>query len=309
MSTAHAARRGRGVSQATIELIEAARQILEEIQPATVRAVAYRLFILGLIPAMNKGSTDRVSRCLTMAREAGCIPWAHVVDETREAERIATWSDPEAIISAAVAGYRKNYWAMQPRRVEIWSEKGTVRGTLAPVLQKYGVTFRVMHGYGSATALHSIAEETAQDAKPLTALYVGDWDPSGLHMSEVDLPDRLARYGGELVITRLALDAVDVWDGTKLPFFEADTKSKDPRYRWFVANYGNKCWELDALSPVDLRTRVAGAIVGLIDIDAWDHATAIEAAEVESMQSVLSTWKSISGQARKYSPDGGAPLP
>ena len=73
----------------------------------------------------------------------------------------------------------------------MWSEKGTVRGTLAPVLNKYGVTFRVMHGYGSATALHAIAEASAVSDKPLTVLYVGDWDPSGLHMSEIDLPDRL----------------------------------------------------------------------------------------------------------------------
>jgi hypothetical protein len=307
MSTAHASRRGRGVSQATIELIEAARQILEEIQPATVRAVAYRLFILALIPAMNKGTTDRVSRCLTMARETGCIPWSHVVDETRKAERVSTWSDPESIIHAAVAGYRKNYWAAQPRRVEVWSEKGTVRGTLAPVLQKYGVTFRVMHGYGSATALHGIAQETAENDKPLTALYVGDWDPSGLHMSEVDLPDRLHRYGGLATIWRIALHSEDVTDNTELPFFEADSKAKDPRYRWFKENFGDRAWELDALSPVVLRKRVEAQIFSLLDIDAWDHATAIEAAEIESMQSVLGAWKSISGQAQKYSPDGRAP--
>ena len=27
------------------------------------------------------------------------------------------------------------------------------------------------------------------DPKPTTILYVGDWDPSGLYMSEVDLPE------------------------------------------------------------------------------------------------------------------------
>jgi hypothetical protein len=46
--------------------------------------------------------------------------------------------------------YRRDRWAQQPRRLEVWSEKGTVRGMLAPVLDKYGVTFRVMHGYSSA---------------------------------------------------------------------------------------------------------------------------------------------------------------
>jgi hypothetical protein len=80
---------GRGKSIATWTLIFAAKTILEEIAPATVRAVAYRLFIQKLIPAMTKGATDKVSRCLTQAREQGLIPWEHIVDETREAERIS----------------------------------------------------------------------------------------------------------------------------------------------------------------------------------------------------------------------------
>ena len=59
----------------------------------------------------------------------------------------------------------------------------------APVLDDYGLGFRVMHGFSSATVVHDIADD--YDDRPLTALYVGDWDPSGLYMSERDLPDRL----------------------------------------------------------------------------------------------------------------------
>ena len=186
-------RQGRGKSKASLQLIDAAIRILEEIQPASVRAVCYRLFVEKLIPNMSKGSTDKVSKQLVYARENGLLPWAWVVDETREAERISTWDNPEEIIAAAVNGYRKDYWTMQPNWVEVWSEKGTIRGTLAPVLRKYGVTFRVMHGYGSATALHGIATETADNDKALTVLYVGDWDPSGMQMSEIDIPGRLQR--------------------------------------------------------------------------------------------------------------------
>lgn len=301
-----AARKGRGKSKASLQLIDAAIRILEEIQPASVRAVCYRLFVEKLIPSMSKGSTDKVSKQLVYARENGLLPWAWVVDETREAERISTWDNPEEIIAAAVNGYRKDYWAMQPNWVEVWSEKGTIRGTLAPVLKKYGVTFRVMHGYGSATALHGIAEETADNDKALTVLYVGDWDPSGMQMSEIDIPDRLQRYGGAASIKRVALDRRDVQPGTDLPFFEATDKSKDPRYQWFRENYGAKCWELDALSPVVLRERVEFAILDLLDVPAWMHAKKIEAAETESMRSIMGAWKSISGPASKYSAPGGS---
>lgn len=299
-------RQGRGKSKASLQLIDAAIRILEEIQPASVRAVCYRLFVEKLIPNMSKGSTDKVSKQLVYARENGLLPWAWVVDETREAERISTWDNPEEIIAAAVNGYRKDYWAMQPNWVEVWSEKGTIRGTLAPVLRKYGVTFRVMHGYGSATALHGIAEETADNDKALTVLYVGDWDPSGMQMSEIDIPDRLQRYGGAASIKRVALDRRDVQPGTDLPFFEATDKSKDPRYQWFRENYGAKCWELDALSPVVLRERVEAQILALLDLDAWQHAIAIEKAETDSMKSIMGAWKSISGPASKYSAPGGS---
>ena len=43
---------GRGKAQKSLELIDAAREILEEIQPASVRAVCYRLFVAGLIANM-----------------------------------------------------------------------------------------------------------------------------------------------------------------------------------------------------------------------------------------------------------------
>ena len=297
--------KGRGKAKNTLALVDAAFHILAEIQPATVRAVCYRLFIDGLIPSMAKANTDKVSRHLVWAREQELLPWFWIVDETRVAERIASWSNPEEIIDSAVRQYRKDYSQLQPRRIEVLSEKGTVRGTLAAVLEKYGVTFRVMHGYGSATSLYGIAQETADNPKPLTMLYVGDWDPSGMQMSEVDLPDRLQRYGGAATIKRVALDESDVAPGTELPFFEAESKAKDPRFKWFVEHYGRRCWEVDALSPVVLRQRVEAEILALLDVDAWNHCIKIEHAERESMQTVLGAW-SISMQASKCSPAGGA---
>ena len=55
--------------------------------------------------------------------------------------------------------YRRDFWNQQPVRVEVWSEKGTVRGVLVPVLDHYAVGFRVMHGFSSGTVVHNIAED------------------------------------------------------------------------------------------------------------------------------------------------------
>jgi hypothetical protein len=189
--------RGRGRAQKSIALIEAMVEIVEAAQPITGRGVGYKLFTAGLIPSMATKDMKRVYRLLKEAREDGTIPWEWIVDETRELERVAAWDDPEAYTRAVIRSYRRDYWNQQPVRVEVWSEKGTVRGVLQPVLGEYGAGFRVMHGFGSATQVYDIASD--DDERDLIALYVGDWDPSGLCMSEKDLPERLARYEGEHV--------------------------------------------------------------------------------------------------------------
>jgi hypothetical protein len=154
---------------------------------------------------MSKNETNKVSTQLTWAREMGRIPWPWIVDETRVPERISAWDDPAAYVETVRRSYRRDRWADQPAWVEVWSEKGTIRGTLAPILDTYGVTFRVMHGYGSATAIHQAALDSRSSRKRLTVLYVGDWDPSGLHMSALDLPERLEQYGGAVRLVRLVL--------------------------------------------------------------------------------------------------------
>ena len=184
--------------------------------------------------------------------------------------------------------YRRDYWQDQDYRVEVWSEKGTVRGTLKPVLHEYGVTFRVMHGYASATVVNDIAELSTGSDKPLIALYVGDWDPSGKHMSDVDLPRRLRAYGAVVDLKRVALTGRDL---SRLPSFSPETKKQDPRYRWFQQHVSTECYELDAMSPPRLRARVEAEIRRHIDLPQWEHARRVEQAEVESMKEFHRSWQ------------------
>ena len=286
----------RGRAQHSKDIIEASYEILEEIEPATVRAVCYKPFVRRLIKSMAKSETNKISRLLRLPREDGEIPWEWIVDETREAERVSAWDNPRAYAKAVVRSYRRDYWSQQPIVVEVWSEKGTVRGTLAPVLKEYGVTFRVMHGYGSATDLHQIAKETENE--PVLVLYVGDWDPSGLCMSEHDLPGRLKKYdGGHVVLKRISLTQGQL---AGLPGFPAKDKSKDKRYKWYIKNYGAlqgvsdenvECWELDALDPNILRDCVRQAIEEEIEWAAWERCKVTERAEQVSLKTVMAGWK------------------
>jgi hypothetical protein len=279
-------RRGRGKARASIELIQAAYNFLEQQNPTTIRGVCYALFTRGVIGSMETKNTQKVSRLLRDAREDGTIPWEWVVDETRALERVNSFRDPAQFVRAVRRSYRRDFWAQQPVRVEVWSEKGTIRGVLQPVLDDLGVGFRVMHGFGSTTSIYDVAQD--YDGAPLIALYVGDWDPSGLYMSERDLPERLARYGGDHVtMNRIA---VLQYDTRHLPSFPAATKLKDPRYKWFVQRYGTRCWELDAMYPNELRGRVEDAIRALIEPEAWERCEAAQEAEQESLRHLLDKW-------------------
>lgn len=291
--------RRRGKAAATLQLEHAILDIVIERHPITVRGVCYALFTRGLIPDMSVGSTQKVSRVMTEMRETAALDWTLVVDGSRAVERISSWNNTSELINAAVKQYRRNYWQDQPAVVEVWSEKSTVQGVLAPVLDEFGVTFRVMKGFGSFTAVRQAAEDSMDlpDNRATVALYIGDWDPSGLYMSEVDLPQRLERYGSTWDFQRIALIREDL---DLLPHFATDSKVADARVRWYIDHTTAdplRCWELDAMDPNALRARVRAAIFSFVDLDAWNHAIAIERAEVKSMQQFHAAWNARMGVA------------
>jgi hypothetical protein len=87
-------KKGRGMAQASLDLIDAMHDIAEEAEPITGRGVGYKLFVAGLIPSMERKEIQRVYRLLKEAREEGIIPWDWIADETRGIERVPTWNDP-----------------------------------------------------------------------------------------------------------------------------------------------------------------------------------------------------------------------
>ena len=187
--------------------------------------------------------------------------------------------------------YRRDFWNQQPVRVEVWSEKGTVRGVLQPVLDEYAVGFRVMHGFSSATTIHDIAQD--DDGRDLIVLYVGDYDPSGLYMSEHDLPDRLAKYDGDHVtLKRIALTREQT-DG--LPSFPASDKREGPalqvvrpKLRQTVVGSWMR-W-----TPTISALCVEEAIRAEIEPIAWERCDLVNKAEQESLQTILAKWRGAS---------------
>jgi hypothetical protein len=289
---------GRGISLLTRDRLDAAFAYAKTNRPVTVRGVAYHLFtrIPPLIESMAEKHVAEVSRILVRAREEGDLPWEWIVDEGRGVEGGHGWDSLEQFGEAMLDHYRKNRWLDQDFHVELWSEKATVKGLLAPVIRRYQIPFRVMKGFVSASEAKEISnqiESVAAEGKEFVALYIGDWDPSGLCMSERDLPERLERYGdgSEFTIRRIALIEEDL---AGLPSFPLETKKGDPRYNWYRKNHHpSVCWEIDAMSPVALRARVEAEIKSHIDADLWRRADEVERAERDSIREFVGNLKTL----------------
>ena len=83
-----------------------------------------------------------------------------------------------------------------------------------------------------------------------------------------------------------------------LPSFPATDKHKDTRFKWFTENFGDRCWEIDALDPNVLRACVEQGIKALIDWDEWKRCEAVNLAERESLQEVMTKWAAICAGGR-----------
>ena len=157
---------GRGMAQRSLDLIEAMREIAEPRSRSPAAASATSCSRASSSHRWRDSEMQRVYRLLKEARERGIIPWEWIVDETRSIERVSTWDDPADYARTVAQSYRRDFWNQQPHRVEVWSEKGTVRGVLAPVLDHYAVGFLpVQRILSSATKVHDVAED--DDGRPL----------------------------------------------------------------------------------------------------------------------------------------------
>jgi hypothetical protein len=189
-------------------------------------------------------------------------------------------------------GYRKDYWQLQPQRVEVWCEKDSVIGSIEDLTIKLGVTVRVARGFLSTTKAFDLARVIGGSEKPMTLFYLGDHDPSGRQI-ETDIAERLRDYGAKFIIKRLAIHAADI---TKFKLPPLRVKESDSRAASFLRRYSNKCVELDALPPTELRRRIEEAVTAMQDRKLWDRAVTVEQAELASIQRIVERWPRVTGQ-------------
>jgi len=149
---------------------------------------------------------------------------------------------------------------------------------LSNVADKYNVMTAPSRGYASYTYIKQ-AIERLPDEHEVTILHFADHDPSGVDMTR-DLQERFESYTSkQITIERIALSYNQVQSYNLVP---NPAKITDPRAEDYISEYGNQCWELDAIEPNELQRLVEEAIVKHIDFDILK--TIIEKQEQERIE-------------------------
>ena len=235
----------------------------------------------------------RLDTIIRNGRDTGLIDWSAIEDRTREVNTHTTWTCPENIIDAAARQYCEDQWRERQYRPEVWIEKDALIGVVEEVCTEYRVPYFAHRGNNSQTLQHQAGKRFAryldQGLKPVV-LHFADHDPNGIDMTRDNI-ERLAVYArADIEVRRLALNMDQVRRYRPPPNFAKET---DKRFRSYVTKFGNKCWELDALSPTVIADLIRVELKSMIKKTAWRQSEAQEQRNRNLLRTVAGNWTKV----------------
>lgn len=261
--------------------------IVEANRPCSVRQVYY--MGIGRLWEKDQGGSRRnyarVIENLGTMRENGSLPFEWIADSTRYRRLPTMFDSHQDALAQTAEFYRRDLWSQQPRRVEVWAESDSITGVIDPVTRALGVGLFSCRGQASKTFAHSSAVEYLQTGKPVSVLYVGDWDPSGFAIAR-SLHERLNRYSrGEVEIefVRVAVNTSDVRSGSLTSHDLNPNDRNTQRFQLHCRGLGldpHSAIEVEAIPAPDLRARLETALLDRAeDVATWNAVLAAEESE------------------------------
>jgi hypothetical protein len=254
----------------------------------STRQCFYQCVSRGAVPNSESGY-DKVQRALVALRRDGTVPFERVVDRTRSRHVRSSWNGMREILDQAASQYRRDAWRDQEFVVMVACEKQALEGIFSEVVDEFGASLWTLRGYPSDGLLFEWATDIrlyVDEGKSVVIRYAGDFDPSGIDI-ERKAAERLRELGAEFEWERIGLFESDfeVFDLVELPAKRTDSRSAS-----FIARYGERCAELDALPPDELRRRIRDAIEPFIDQERWERIRQTEELERESLANIARNW-------------------
>jgi hypothetical protein len=255
----------------------------------TLRQVYYQMVARDIIPN-NMHSYKNLGNLISKARLTGLVDWHAIEDRTRYVRRNASWVSPESIVESAVQSYHRDLRATQEEYIEVWVEKDALIGIIERAARRNDVPFFSCRGYTSQSEMWGAAQRLMTNSnngeRPVTIIHLGDHDPSGIDMSR-DIEDRLTEFGADgygIVINRIALNFDQIEEYSPPP---NPTKDSDVRSKGYREQFGEECWELDALNPQVLDQLIQAEIDKHTDNDKYEAEREIQEQERDRLRDAI----------------------
>lgn len=276
----------RRFSDKSLAIIENANTIIEEYQKQgfelTLRQLYYQFVSRDLITNTQR-EYKNLGSIVNDARLAGLIDWDTIIDRTRNLEKNPQWHNAQQFLRSVIPQFQVDRWENQPNRVEVWIEKDALIGVIEKICQRHDVAYFSCRGYTSQSEMWSAAQrliEYTDNGQELTILHLGDHDPSGKDMTR-DIQSRLELFGARVDVRRIALNMSQVRTYNPPP---NPCKITDSRAEGYIAEFGTKSWELDALEPQVIADLIQDNLKELRDNDLWQSTIKSELSQLRKLE-------------------------
>lgn len=294
-------RRKRSKIRDKLEFRAAILKILEDERrnlPLSDRSIHYRLVnVVGLVrndksrePYLLDGPSYKdLTNMLTRMRFDGSIPFESISDETRGVTEWRTFRSVGSYVRTEVNDFLRSYHRdlqqSQPNWVELLVEKNTVAMHLRELAGYYTIPMTSGRGYSSAPPRYNMVQRFRNSGRQkLVVIVVSDHDPEGNDIPRSfgeSLRDDCGVASHELEIFKATL-TMDQIVRLELPEGQI-AKVTGSRYKKYSAAFGNRSWELEAMTVEQLQDLVRAAIHGVLDLEAFDAELAREKLEDEQL--------------------------
>jgi hypothetical protein len=270
------------VHRRTLDFWVAIYRAFDEIgPPMTVRQMFYALVIRDVVPKEER-AYDQVAYHLLSMRRAGVLPFSYIADHTRWVRKSKTYSSVQAYLEASQEFYRKAVWDDIDERVEIWIEKDALAGVVVEITDAWDVPLLVMRGFPSETLLYSAAEAINASKKKTWIYYFGDYDPSGMKISD-SIEHKLIGWSELARPLRVAVIEPQIrrWG---LPTRPTKTRTKTGTLNTHAKDWQGDSVELDAIPADQLKAMVEEYITYHVPQGHLDAIATVEAVERETLK-------------------------
>ena len=208
--------------------------IMKEYEQKEMRISIRQLYyqaVSRLIIKNNKANYNGFVEKIKNGRLYGFLDWELLEDRTRYLRENLHWDSPAEILNACVRSYHLDLRSTQQNYIECWIEKDSLIELLQDTCKPLDIPCFSCRGFSSVTALYEAKKRFEHSGRKNYLLYAGDFDPSGLEISE-SIKNYLHNiFKVDVEIRRLGITLNQAKE-LKLPAMPA--KEKDANYKSFI---------------------------------------------------------------------------